>query len=130
MIAFADESKLRPARARLNSPAATPTSRPTDAAFYRNPAGLVVLLTAATLRKRRLANDLSVRPGASYRPDVPDVLALREAEAYLSSHLSDRLPADLHRVVKLRLAQMFRMMDELDLANSRPLGEPGAGCAW
>jgi len=52
-------------------------------------------------------------------------MTLREVGTYLPGDL----PPDLHSSVKFRLAQLFQMIDELDLADSST-GETGAGCAW
>jgi hypothetical protein len=103
----------------------------TDAgtAFYRNPAGLAMLLAAATIRKRRLLGDPSARRGASFQPDRPDLMTLREVGTYLPRNLRDTLPEDLQLRLKCRLAEMFQMIDELDLADPST-GEPSAGCAW
>ena len=51
-------------------------------------------------------------------------MTLREVGAYLPGDL----PPDLHSPVKFRLAQLFQMIDELDLADSST-GETGAGWA-
>lgn len=124
MIAFADDNRRPSVRAQPRHISGSSSGRRLKS-FYMDPAGLAVLLTAATIRKRRLLGDPAARPGTSFCPDPPDLMTLREVGTYLRG----ALPPDLHRQVKLRLAQLFQMIDELDLADSST-GETGAGCAW
>lgn len=129
MIAFADNYQLRRARGdRSNRPTRSDRADPADA-FYRNPAGLAILLAAATVRKRRMLGDPSARPGANFRPDPPDLMTLREVGTSLPSDLRETLPGELQHRLKSRLAEMFQMIDELDLADPFT-GEPGTGCGW
>jgi hypothetical protein len=128
MIAFADDNQRRSPRAQSGQAIGSSGTRSLKA-FYRDPAGLAVLLAAATTRRRRLLGDPAARPGTSFRPDPPDLMTLREVGTYLSSKLRGELPAELHSQLKFRLAQMFQMIDELELADSST-GETGAGCAW
>jgi hypothetical protein len=129
MIAFADDYQMSRARGdRSNRLTQSGRADPTDA-FYRNPAGLAILLTAATVRKRRLLGDPSARTGANFRPDPPDLMALRAVGTSLPTDLRDTLPGELQHRLKSRLAAMFQMIDELDLADPFA-GEPSTGCGW
>jgi len=125
MIAFADDHVAKRLSGR-NARVAGLDVKGNGEAFYRNPAALAVLLAAATVRRRRLLGDPSARPGANFQTGPPDLLTLRDAGASLPPELRDTLPADVHHRLKCRLAEMFQMIDELDLADSTA-GEADAG---
>jgi hypothetical protein len=128
MIAFADDHVEKRLSSRTARVPELDVSRDGEA-FYRNPAALAVLLEAATVRRRRLLGDPTARPGASFQPGPPDVLTLRDAGACLPTGLRDTLSADVHHRLKCRLAEMFQMIDELQLSDPST-GEPDAGSLW
>ena len=128
MIAFADDHVGKRLSGRTARVAGSDVSGDGEA-FYRNPAALAVLLTAATVRRRRLLGDPSARPGVNFQPGPPDLMTLRAAGACLPPELRDTLPADIHWRLKCRLAEMFQMIDEFQLTDPSA-GEPDAESLW